>query len=139
VPRKNELFYGENRGNVYAFSHALIDAGADIIFGHGPHVTRAVEVYKNRFIAYSLGNFCTYGGINVSGINGLAPIVKVYTDSKGDFLQAHITSTIQSYRSSVKIDEQKQVLKRIRELTLEDFPENSVQIDDNGWVRKSTP
>ncbi|MBA4054300.1 MAG: capsule biosynthesis protein CapA, partial [Marivirga sp.] len=83
VPRSTELFHGENRGDVYKFSHALIDAGADIIFGHGPHVTRAIEVYKDRFIAYSLGNFCTYRGISVSGVNGLAPIVKLYTDRTG--------------------------------------------------------
>lgn len=138
VPRQNEIFHGENRGNVYSFAHALIDVGADIIFGHGPHVTRAIEVYKDRFIAYSLGNFCTYGGINVSGINGWAPIIKVYTNSNGNFIQAHITSTIQSYRSSVKIDSQKQVLKRIQELTKQDFPESGLQISENGWVKKST-
>jgi poly-gamma-glutamate capsule biosynthesis protein CapA/YwtB (metallophosphatase superfamily) len=138
VPRKNEIFHGENRGDVYAFAHALIDTGADIIFGHGPHVTRAIEVYKDRFIAYSLGNFCTYGGINVSGINGWAPIVKVYTNSEGNFLQAHITSTIQSYRSPVKIDSQMQVLKKIQELTKQDFPESPIQISENGWVRKLT-
>jgi len=138
VPRKNEIFHGENRGDVYAFAHTLIDEGADIIFGHGPHVTRAIEVYKDRFIAYSLGNFCTYGGINVSGINGWAPIVKVYTNSKGDFLKAHITSTIQSYRSPVKIDSQNQVLKRIQELTKKDFPESTIQISENGWVRRAT-
>ena len=138
VPRKNEIFHGENRGNVYAFAHTLIDEGADIIFGHGPHVTRAIEVYKDRFIAYSLGNFCTYGGINVSGINGWAPIVKVYTNAKGDFLKAHITSTIQSYRSPVKIDSQKQVLKRIQELTRKDFPGSTIQISENGWVQKPT-
>jgi poly-gamma-glutamate capsule biosynthesis protein CapA/YwtB (metallophosphatase superfamily) len=138
VPRQNEIFHGENRGDVYAFAHTLIDHGADIIFGHGPHVTRAIEVYKDRFIAYSLGNFCTYGGINVSGINGWAPIIKVYTNSQGDFLQAHITSTIQSYRSPLKIDSQKQVLKRIQELTRQDFPESRIQISENGWVRKPT-
>ena len=138
VPRKNELFYGENRGNVYAFAHALIDEGADIVFGHGPHVTRAVEVYNSRFIAYSLGNFCTYAGINVSGVNGLAPIIKVYTNSKGEFIQAHITSTMQSHSSPVKIDSQNQVLGRIRELSREDFPDNPVQIDRMGWVRRST-
>lgn len=138
VPRKNELFHGENRGNVYEFAHTLIDTGADIIFGHGPHVTRAIEVYHDRFIAYSLGNFCTYGGINVSGINGLAPIIKVYTNSQGGFLKAHITSTYQTFRSSVKIDSQQQVLKKIKELTLQDFPESKLVISDNGWVTKST-
>lgn len=138
VPRKNEIFYGENRGNVYEFAHLLIDAGADILFGHGPHVTRAIEVYQDRFIAYSLGNFCTYGGINVSGVNGLAPIIKVYTTSDGTFIKAKITSTYQTPRSSVKIDSQNQVLNRIQQLTKQDFPECAIEIDDSGWVLKST-
>ncbi len=95
VPRRNEIFHGENRGDVYKFSRTLIDAGADIVFGHGPHVTRAVDVYHDRFIAYSLGNFCTYRGISVSGVNGMAPIVKVFTDRKGKFFKAQITPTVQ--------------------------------------------
>jgi poly-gamma-glutamate capsule biosynthesis protein CapA/YwtB (metallophosphatase superfamily) len=138
VPRKKEIFYGENRGDVYQFAHQLIDAGADIVLGHGPHVTRAVEVYKNKFIAYSMGNFCTYGGINVNGINGLAPIIKVYTNASGDFYKAHITSTKQTMLGPVSIDPQKQVLKRIQQLTKQDFPETRIKIGDNGWVTKST-
>ena len=55
VPKKTETYYGENRGNVYEFAHAVVDAGADIVFGHGPHVTRALELYQDRFIIYSLG------------------------------------------------------------------------------------
>ncbi len=138
VLRKNEIFHGENRGNVYEFAHTLIDSGADIIFGHGPHVTRAIEVYKNKFIAYSLGNFSTYGGINVAGISGWSPIIKVYTNSSGGFFKAHITSTYQSFRSPVMIDRQNQVLKQIRQLTKEDFPESTLEIGDSGWVTKST-
>ncbi len=138
VPRKNELFHGENRGNVYAFAHALIDVGADVVFGHGPHVTRGIEVYKDRFIAYSMGNFCTYGGINVSGINGLAPIVKVYTSNTGIFYKAHITSIKQSFYGPVAIDPEKRVLKRIQLLTQQDFPECKIEIDDLGWVRKKS-
>jgi poly-gamma-glutamate capsule biosynthesis protein CapA/YwtB (metallophosphatase superfamily) len=138
VLRKTEIFYGENRGNVYQFAHLLIDAGADIVFGHGPHVTRSVEVYKNKFITYSMGNFCTYGGINVNGINGLAPIIKVYTDAKGEFYKAHITSTHQSTHSNVMIDSEKRVLKRIQQLTKRDFPESRIEIDGTGWVKKST-
>lgn len=134
VPRTNELFHGENRGDVYKFSHTLVDAGADIIFGHGPHVTRAVEVYKNRFIAYSLGNFCTYRGISVSGVNGLAPIIKVYTGNTGEFFRAQITPTYQTYGTGVKIDPEKQVIKRIQELTKKDFPETRIRIDDNGLI-----
>lgn len=39
------------------FAHRLIDAGADIIFGHSPHVFRGIEIYKQRPIIYSAGNF----------------------------------------------------------------------------------
>lgn len=134
VPRVNELFHGENRGDVYKFSHLLIDAGADIVFGHGPHVTRAVEVYNNRFIAYSLGNFCTYRGISVSGVNGLAPIIKVFTDKQGKFLKGKIYPTYQSYATGVRIDPDKQVIRKIQELNRKDFPESPTQIDDNGII-----
>jgi poly-gamma-glutamate capsule biosynthesis protein CapA/YwtB (metallophosphatase superfamily) len=134
VPRVEEMFHGENRGDVYAFSHGLIDAGADIIFGHGPHVTRAVEVYNDRFIAYSLGNFCTYRGISIAGVNGLAPIIKVFTDKEGKFFKAQITPTIQSYEKGVQVDPEKKVITRIQELTKKDFPEAKIQIDDNGLI-----
>jgi len=134
VPRKIELFHGENRGDVYRFSHELIDVGADIIFGHGPHVTRAVEVYKERFIAYSMGNFCTYRGISVSGVNGLAPIIKLSIDQKGKFFQGKIIPTYQSYATGVRIDPQNQVIKRIQELTKKDFPESQIQIAENGLI-----
>ncbi len=39
------------------FAHACIDHGAHAIIGHGPHIVRAVEVYQQRPIFYSLGNF----------------------------------------------------------------------------------
>lgn len=138
VPRKHELFVGEDRGDVYQFAHSLIDAGADIVFGHGPHVTRAIEVYKDRFIAYSLGNFCTYGGFNLSGVNGLAPIVKVFTNAEGAFYKAKITPVYQTPMSPVNIDLRGRVINRMRELTLEDFPETPITIDEDGWVRYST-
>jgi hypothetical protein len=134
VPRTNEMYYGENRGDVYKFSHLLIDAGADIVFGHGPHVTRAIEVYNERFIAYSLGNFCTYRGISVNGVNGLAPIVKVFTDRTGKFYYGKIIPTYQTYETGVSIDPQNQVIKKIKELTEKDFPESQIRIDENGLI-----
>lgn len=138
ITQSSETFHGENRGNVYAFAHTVIDAGADIVFGHGPHVVRAIEVYKDRFVAYSLGNFCTFGGINVAGINGYAPIIKVYTASNGSFLKGKITSGIQSFRAPVHIDSQKLALKKIIQLTKEDFNDPALTIDDLGWIKKST-
>lgn len=134
VTRKEELFYGENRGNVYKFAHAMIDAGADIVFGHGPHVTRAVEVYKDRFIAYSLGNFCTYARFNLSNENGLAPIMKVYTDGTGRFLKAQVTPIVQYRPGGPLIDPQKRVIKILQDLTKKDFPETNISIDDTGLI-----
>lgn len=134
VTRKNELFYGENRGNVYAFSHAMIDAGADILFGHGPHVTRAIEVYKNRFIAYSLGNFCTYARFNLRGPNGLAPIVNVKVSPDGTFLYGEITPVIQRGEGGPEIDKEGRVIKVLQQLIEKDFPESLVTIDESGRI-----
>jgi poly-gamma-glutamate capsule biosynthesis protein CapA/YwtB (metallophosphatase superfamily) len=39
------------------FAHAAIDAGADLVLGHHPHVVQKIEVYQEKFICYSLGNF----------------------------------------------------------------------------------
>lgn len=134
VPRKHEMFYGEDRGDVYAFAHAVIDAGADIVFGSGPHVPRAIEVYKNRFIAYSLGNFCTYGGMNLTGVNGLAPILKVYVTAMGVFLRAQIISAYQVPAAGVYLDPGQRVVSVMGDLTKEDFPENPVRIGENGLI-----
>ena len=100
----------------------------------GLHLTRAVEVYKERFIAYSMGNFCTYRGISVSGVNGLAPIIKLSTDQKGKFFKGKIIPTYQSYATGVRIDPQNQVIKKIQELTKKDFPESQIQIAENGLI-----
>lgn len=42
-------------------AHAAIDAGAHLVIGHHPHVLQGMEIYKGRYICYSLGNFC-FGG-----------------------------------------------------------------------------
>ncbi len=42
-------------------AHAMVDAGADLIVGHHPHVLQGIECYNGRYIAYSLGNFA-FGG-----------------------------------------------------------------------------
>jgi poly-gamma-glutamate capsule biosynthesis protein CapA/YwtB (metallophosphatase superfamily) len=135
VARGTETFIGENRGNVYEFAHKMIDAGGDILLGHGPHVTRAVEIYKNRFIAYSMGNFSTYSRINVEDVNGIAPIFRIYTDSRGCFIKALITPTCQPAGDRTpRRDAEGRVISVIRELTRADFPEADIQINRDGWI-----
>lgn len=42
---------------VVEFAHAVVDAGADVFFAHGPHVLRGIEIYRGKPIFYSLSNF----------------------------------------------------------------------------------
>jgi len=134
VPKAVEMFYGENRGDVHNFAHKMIDNGADVVFGHGPHVTRAIEVYKDRFISYSLGNFCTYGRFNLSGPNGIAPIVKINVDTAGRFLSGRIIPVYQSWSGGVKIDSNRRVINKIRELMTIDFPDAAITVSEKGVI-----
>lgn len=137
VTNKTEYYLEEDRGNVVKFSHAVIDAGADIVFGHGPHVTRAVELYKDRFIAYSLGNFCTYGRFSLTGPAGIAPIIKVFTDENGKFVKGQITATYQQKSHGPKRDTEKRVIAKIKELTKADFPNAGLSISSDGTIEKN--
>ena len=135
ITRKDEIFLGENRGNPYSFAHRAIDAGADIIWGHGPHVVRAVEVYKDRFIAYSLGNFATYGTINVNGISGYAPIIEIETDRTGKFIRGKIHSAIQHKGEGPRWDSSNRVAREIKALTEKDIRECELLISETGEIR----
>ena len=134
VTRKREFYYGEDRGNVYELAHLMIDHGADIILGHGPHIVRAIEVYKKRLIAYSLGNFLTYGRFNLRGLAGEAPILEIKTNAAGEFLEGQIHAFRQSYTYGPRNDANLSSIKTIQRLSLEDFPENPVKIDDQGRI-----
>ncbi|MCO6565197.1 MAG: CapA family protein [Apibacter sp.] len=137
IPFKNEFYAGENRGNVVEFAHACIDSGADLILGSGPHVARAIELYNNKFIAYSLGNFATYGKITLTGPNGNAPILKIKTDVKGNFISCHVVSIIQSKGSKKgpEIDHNHRAYNYIKHLTLTDFPNNRFIFTSSGEIK----
>ena len=136
VPFKNEIFLGEDRGDVYRFSRAVIDAGADVVFGHGPHVTRAVDLYKGRFIIYSLGNFATYGRFNLDGPAGIAPIMKVFVNRKGEFLKGKIIPTKQEGEGGPVLDKSGAVIKKMQNLTTQDFPQSRLLIKNDGTILK---
>ncbi|MDE7414251.1 MAG: CapA family protein [Muribaculaceae bacterium] len=136
VPRKKEVFHGENRGDVYQFAHDAIDAGADIVWGHGPHVVRGMETYKDRLIMYSLGNFCTPYRINVSGKGGVAPLVEVTVDGQGRFQEGQIHSFRQVKGAGPKADANKEAAASIRKLSQQDFPQTAPSIDADGKISK---
>ncbi len=129
-----EVFYGEERGNVVEFARTAIDAGADIIIGHGPHVPRAVDIYKNKFIAYSLGNFCTYRKFNLKEERGYAPILKLTIDENGNFREGKIISAVQRYPGGPVFDNNKGAQKLIEYLTKSDFPESKLRFYPDGKI-----
>jgi hypothetical protein len=137
VVRGDEEYLGANRGNIYHFAHTVVDAGADVVFGHGPHVTRAVELYRNRLICYSLGNFATYRRFNLSGPNGIAPIVKVQVDREGGFLQGEVISIYQPGEGGPRIDPAGRAMAKLKALTEFDFPDQELVVDSDGilWTR----
>jgi len=92
TPYGSETAYGEDRGNVRAFSHAMIDAGADLVLGSGPHVIRGIERYRNHLIAYSLGNFAGWHNFGLGGNLSLSGLLTVRIDGSGRILGGRWTS-----------------------------------------------
>lgn len=134
VPKKEEYYGDELRGDIYRFSHKLVDAGADLILGHGPHVPRAIELYNNRLIVYSLGNFCTYAKFPLNGAQGFAPIIKVFFNAKGEFLFGKIISAKQIKRGIPVLDDNNKAALLMRDLSIKDFPDNEIEITEKGEI-----
>lgn len=130
VPAGMEMFYGEARGDLRKFSRAVIDAGADLVIGHGPHVPRGLELYRDRLIAYSLGNFATHWGISVTGNKGLAPVLGATLDPSGRFLEGEILSAVQVRPDGVYPDAEQRALRLMRELTKKDFDGGNLLFDN---------
>jgi len=134
LPFADEEYYGEPRGDVVRFARMVVDAGADLVIGHGPHVVRAMERYNDRLIAYSLGNFATYYGISVTGIKGIAPILLATLDEEGRFVEGEIISTRQLRPAGPSLDPQGRALKMIRGLSIEDFGNSGLEFHPDGRV-----
>jgi poly-gamma-glutamate capsule biosynthesis protein CapA/YwtB (metallophosphatase superfamily) len=118
-----EYFLDEPRGNLIQFAHEAIERGADLILGHGPHVPRAVEIYRDRLIAYSLGNFCTYRGMSLDEEKGYAPLLWIELGRNGEFVKGKIFSFIQFPPGVPKRDEEERAWALMEKLSREDFPE----------------
>ena len=132
LPYDQEYYVGEKRGKLREFAHHCIDMGADLIHGHGPHVPRAVELYKGRFIAYSLGNFCTPFGLNIKGMCGHAPLITVRLTDDGRFVDGQIHSFVQVYGDGPKLDPLNAAAKDIRQLTAEDIRDSQLRFEETG-------
>jgi poly-gamma-glutamate capsule biosynthesis protein CapA/YwtB (metallophosphatase superfamily) len=131
-----ETFHGENRGDPIKFSHAMIDAGADLVIGHGPHVLRGMEFYKGRLIAYSLGNFAGGGhALKTQGVLKYGGILRVTLTADGTFAGGEFRSTTMSSAGlPTRDDVGEHGRKLVAQLTGEDLADNGAEIADDGSI-----
>jgi hypothetical protein len=134
VPPGREEFLGEDRGDLRRFARAVVDAGADLVLGHGPHVVRGMEVYRGRLVAYSLGNFATYGGFNLNGPNGLSLVLEARLARDGTFLGGRIHPARQDRPGGPKLDPTGAVIPVVRQLSTEDFGPTAVRVGADGTL-----
>lgn len=138
VPDRPEIYLGEQRGHLRRFTHAVVDAGADLVIGHGPHVVRGMEVYRDRLIAYSLGNFATYGKFNLTAELGLSLILEAQIDGDGKFTGARVHPTKQVKPGGAQLDSAKQIIPVLRNLSQQDFGQTAVRVADDGIISAPT-
>lgn len=137
VPRKPERYLGEERGDVYAFAHAVVDAGADLVFGHGPHVWRGLELYRGRLIAYSLGNFSSWHTFPTRGPAAHTGVLEVQLAENGAALSATLHPTRLSRSGRPELDPDRSILERVRRLSEADF--GDALLDAEGRWQRSLP
>ncbi|WP_051304691.1 CapA family protein [Chitinilyticum litopenaei] len=135
LPPGREFFLGQDRGDVRAFAKLAVDAGADLVLGHGPHVPRAMQLYKGRLIAYSLGNFATWQRFNLREANGYALLLNAELDREGRFVQGEIISAIQTKQSGPTLDPEHKAARLVQELSDRDIPGHGLLIAPDGKLR----
>lgn len=135
VPNGPEFLAREPRGNLRKFARAVIDAGADAVVGHGPHVLRGVEFYRGRPIAYSLGNFLTYRGFSMEGVLGLTTVLTLDLDANGQFQAGRMASLRQLPDSGLGPDPAHRSLDLLRRLSRLDFPGTGARFAEDGTLR----
>ncbi|BDA67528.1 putative enzyme of poly-gamma-glutamate biosynthesis (capsule formation)-like protein [Calothrix sp. PCC 7716] len=134
VRNATEYFYGENRGNSILFARSMVDAGADLILGHGPHVPRAMEVYKGKLIAYSLGNFLGYKTFSTTAEKGDSLVLEAKINQDGDFVSGKIDSIRLDKTGIPQVDKYGQTIDLVRSLTKRSFPNTKISISQKGEI-----
>jgi hypothetical protein len=132
----SEIFFGENRGDPIAFSHTVIDAGADVVIGHGPHVLRGMQFYKGKLIAYSLGNFAGGGKtLSSNGVLKYAGILHVSLTKDGTYAGGKFLST---YMNAAGVPTRDTANERgrslVEQLSEDDFGRTAARIGKDGSI-----
>lgn len=130
-----EWYLGENRGNSPALARQLIDAGADLVVGSGPHVVRGMEFYRGRLIAYSLGNLVGYGGaFQTAGDLSLSGILQVRLRGDGTFVDGRLVPLRIGSDGIPRPDRTGATIRRVQELSASDFGARAARVDRSGRI-----
>ena len=132
VPQGTEYFLGENRGNSRAFTHAVIDAGADLVVGSGPHVIRGVQWYHGRLIAYSLGNLAGWHTFGLGGTLSESAVLSVTLTRSGDIARGSWTPVRLEDPGIPEPDPTKASLTLVNELSKDDFGAAAARFTSTG-------
>lgn len=130
-----ELSFGENRGDPQAFAHTAVDAGADLVVGHGPHVVRGAEFYRGRLIAYSLGNFAGGGVFGAEEETRFGAYLSVRLRADGTFLGGQVRSIrLGADGGAPEPDPTGRAGALMDERGRRDFPGSAVVVDADGSI-----
>jgi hypothetical protein len=132
VPSGTETFLGENRGDLRRFTHAVVDAGADLVVGSGPHVLRGMEFHRGRLIAYSMGNFGGYKVFGLGGVLSTSGVLQVTLSPDGRFRSGRFRPT-QLVGSGTPAPGGYGI-SQVQSLSREDFGSRAARIDAAGRI-----
>jgi poly-gamma-glutamate capsule biosynthesis protein CapA/YwtB (metallophosphatase superfamily) len=129
-----ETYLGESRGNVVAFAHTAVDAGADLVVGHGPHVLRGLEWYRGRLIAYSLGNFSGYGTFNLIGNLSVSAVLWVVLRTDGSLARGALLPVRLVGQGTPVPDPSQTAVTLARSLSEADFGARAATVSPEGGI-----
>lgn len=134
VSGEEEIYLGEDRGNAEAFAHLAIKAGADLILGSGPHVLRGMEIYRDRLIAYSLGNFSGFHNFTLEGVLGETVVLHVTLAEDGSFRAGRLASVSLIEAGQPLPDPEGRGAALVAELSKEDFGHHGIGVSSSGKI-----
>ncbi len=132
---QTEIFLGSiDRGNMVAFARTAVEAGAHLVVGHGPHVMRAVEWYRDGFILYSLGNLLTYGPFSFAEPMNRGAVACATLGVRGQVTDALLRPTRQQPPGFLTRDPDARAVALVDSLTRLDFPDTPVRVLADGRI-----
>ena len=118
------------------FARAVVDAGADLVVGSGPHVLRGMEWYKGRLIAYSLGNFAGYKVFSMDGPLSRSAILRVTLAGDGSFEAGRLVATRMVGAGVPALDPAEAAHGIVRSLSRSDFGGRGVEVSRDGILTR---